>query len=62
MCFFVGKQENMEDDLIKVLNLLKLRAIHIPFVKNKTKKKDENLIYDEEYLKYLFQEDYNRLF
>lgn len=62
VCFFIGSQNNMEEDLIKVLNLLKLRAIHMPFIKNNTKKTGEKLEYDEEYLKYLFQEDYNRLF
>lgn len=62
ICFFIGNQENMENDLKKVLELLNLKVIHVPHIKNKTKNKTNNLNYNSEELKNIFIEDYTRLY
>ena len=61
ICFFIGNQLNMENDLNKLLNLLDLKIIHKSYIKNSTKKYNK-LNYNSQYLHQLFQEDYNRLF
>ena len=50
VCFMVGKQENMENDLKIILESLDLTIIHKPFIKNKSLK---NIIHniDHEYMK-----------
>lgn len=62
ICFFIGNQENMENDLNKVLDLLNLKIIHVPYIKNKTKNKINNINYNNEELKNIFIEDYIRLY
>lgn len=61
ICFFIGKQDNLENDLNYLLNLLNIKPIHTNFKKNQTKIK-ENLNYNVNEIKNLFYEDYNRLY
>lgn len=60
VCFFIGNQKNMEEDLKKLLKYFKLKIIHQSYIKNKSK--TNNIIeYDEEELKKKYEEDYTRL-
>lgn len=61
ICFYIGKQENLENDLNEVLNMFGLNIIHKPFLKNKTNNR-ENIQYDHDFLKKMFNEDYTRLY
>jgi len=61
ICFFIGKQENMEEDLLKLLQLFNIKPIHKPFIKNSSSK-NKNLNYNHQFLLTLFQEDYSRIF
>ena len=61
VCFFIGNQKNLEEDFSKLLDLLKIRKIHQPYIKNNSTK-NINLDYDHDYLKKIYDEDYKRLF
>jgi len=62
ICCFIGNQENMEEDLLKILCMLNIKINHISYNKNSTKNNSNyDLSYDNEYLKNIFEEDYKRL-
>lgn len=67
VCFFIGRQENLEKDLNELLVGFGLKSIHIHYFKNKTKHDDfinqfnEDVKYHSKFLYKLFDEDYKRL-
>lgn len=59
---FIGKLENIEDDLAILLNKLGFRIIHKPFIKNAKKHNDYITYYDDEIyniVQNLMKEDFN---
>ena len=67
VCFFIGRQENLEKDLNELLVGFGLKSVHIPYLKNKTKHDgfinqfNQDVKYHSKFLYKLFDEDYKRL-